>query len=119
MDYTMTSAITICRKREQLPSTWLMEWTYNNTARDSQLRKFIAQTFVHVLHQGENEDKDWSLKELYEAISTNEDLRMDVLTLLRKENAWRMMSKSPDELDFYTFRNHKKGEVYLYNKGVL
>lgn len=121
MDCSISSIITLCHTHDKLPTTDIIVWVYKNTLLGSNLRKLVARIFLYVLHQGENGNGDWSLKELSDAMSTIEDLRMDVMNLLRAaktEDATRMLSKCPDELRSCMFHKHKSGEACLYNREI-
>ncbi|CZR57447.1 uncharacterized protein PAC_07336 [Phialocephala subalpina] len=117
MDCSMSSIITLCREHKKLPTTNIMVWAYQNKKPGSILRTFIAQVLLSVFHEGANPNGDWSLRELSNAISTNGDMGIDFLTILRAattDDASKKLSTYPYRFYACRYHNHKTGEACPY-----
>lgn len=98
MDCAMTTIMMGFQKTHTMLRPVVIDMIYRHTSPRSPLRKFLALCLVWEIFVAED---DCSSSELSEALGENEDLRMDVIRLLKSGERGDRDPRGPDPCEFH------------------
>ena len=114
MDYTISSFMSNYTKHVKSASVHVMSLAYEGTSKGSKLRLFIAHELVYILRTLGN-SSFWPDKDLGWVMTKNEDLAVDVVSLLRSSSK---DLENPARFSKYQYHVHANNHECLYKDNI-
>ena len=108
MDYTISFLINAYNLSSCLPSCAQIQYSYENTAAASPIRKFMAWTVQYVIFS-QDDKGSWPSQGLTTLLVCCEDLTLDFLQLSRKLNGKTVLDPSRAEICQFHLHSKDKG----------